>query len=68
MAKKKYTGGEKAKVALMWTLMCGCCVLNVMVKIGIPPFMRFVPGSIPMSFCGLYCVLALALPYYYKSN
>ena len=68
MAKKKYTTGEKAKVALLWMLMCGCCVLNVMVKIGFPPFMRFVPGSIPMSFCGLYCILALVLPYYYKSN
>ena len=68
MAKKKYTGGEKAKVALMWMLMLGCCALNVMVKIGIPPFMRFVPAGIPMSCCFLYCVLALVLPYYYKSN
>lgn len=68
MAKKKYTGGEKAKVALMWMLMLGCCALNVMVKIGFPPFMRYIPAGIPMSCCFLYCVLALVLPYYYKST
>ena len=66
--KKKYTGGEKAKVALMWMLMTGFCVMNIMVKIGFPPFFRFIPQSIPLTCCFIWCVLATAMPYYYKTT
>lgn len=66
--KKSYTTAEKAKVAIMWLLMVGFCAMNVMVKVGFPPFMRFVPVSLPMSCCFLWLMLAIGMPYYYKST